>query len=269
MAKFNVVTTFEHRNNTAFCVSVCNFLKWFCQPLIVKLVDLSVIRVVNLVILVGVKPSRYQNNVWLKLHKSWEHLRCEFLSPCFSSRSSWWNWYVQNSTWVYQVVILGRVLFCWASTRVEAAWVHFVIVPEVHWSKQYIFPIIKIKPWLELPSLHLAGREWGHISFLNKFFWFYQCFDNFLRTVTMVNIEINDRDFLDFLSVLGLEVSCSNCHVIYEAEAIWAGFLTIIIMESFTKNTSMVTRWPSSTKSIPVLLTHHCVTSLDHCTSSQ
>jgi hypothetical protein len=36
----------------------------------------------------------------------------------------------------------------------------------------------------------------------------------------MVNIEINNSNFLDLLSVLGLKVSCSNCYVIDEAEAI-------------------------------------------------
>ena len=82
----------------------------------------------------------------------------------------------------------------------------------------------------------------------------------------MVYIEVDDCNPLNFTPILGHSVASSHGNVVNEAETIAAGLVGIIVMESLSKNTRMMSGWPGCAKRIPVLSTHYCINSLHCCT---
>jgi hypothetical protein len=83
-----------------------------------------------------------------------------------------------------------------------------------------VFTVVQVKPWLVLECLDLTGRKRRDIRFLDKNLGLDQSFYNFLGSITMMNVEIDNCNFLNFVPVLALEVRSCNRYIIDEAEAI-------------------------------------------------
>lgn len=218
----------------------------------------------------SVETSRNQDNIWRKFYQSRENFLSKFFTPFFCWGLSWLQWHIQNTSWVYWRIVLLCVLFVRTSSRVEYAAMPSMIIEQVDRCKKNIFTIIEIKPRFIQICDYLSSGEWGHIFASLELFGLHHDLHNFLCTIAMMHIEINNRNLLNFLSVLGFEVGSSDCDIIYVAKSIGASFNTkvVVIMESFPENSCMVTRRPRCTKRIPVLTGHDAITSLNYCTCS-
>jgi hypothetical protein len=85
----------------------------------------------------------------------------------------------------------------------------------------------------------------------------------------MVHVEVNNRNFLNFVSILALKISRCDGNIIDETKAVRTCLSRIILMESLTENAGMVTWRPRRTKCIPKFPTHHLITSFNDCPASQ
>lgn len=150
-------------------------------------------------------------------------------------------------------------------------WRIFKVVIQVHRGEQHILAIVKVKPRLVVLSSHRGCRKGTNIRFHRELFRPNQCFDDLLRTVAVVDVKIHDGHSLDGVSVLRFEVSGCHGHVIDKTKTVGASFMAlwVICVESFAKDTGVVTRRSCRTKSVPVVLGHHCIARLNYCTGSQ
>ena len=80
----------------------------------------------------------------------------------------------------------------------------------------------------------------------------------------MVNIKVYYRNPSNFVSILADRIASRQSYIIDEAEPIRACLLLIISMESFPKDTSMMTWWPPCTESIPTFSSHDRINGIYH-----
>jgi hypothetical protein len=85
----------------------------------------------------------------------------------------------------------------------------------------------------------------------------------------MMHVKVNNRNFLNFVSILALKISRCDSNIIDETKAVRTCLSLVIPMESLTENAGMVTWRSRRTKCIPKLPTHNLITSFDHCPASQ
>ena len=80
----------------------------------------------------------------------------------------------------------------------------------------------------------------------------------------MVNIKVYYRNPSNFVSILADRIASCQCYIIDEAEPIRACLLLIISMESFPKDTSVMTWRPPCTESIPTFPSHDRINGVYH-----
>ena len=90
---------------------------------------------------------------------------------------------------------------------------------------------------------------------------------NFLSTVSMVHVEINYCDSLNFRSIGTLQVCCSNSNIVNITESIGLFLVTNVVFEGFAENSSMMAWRSYCTKSVPILSRHELVTGFNDCTT--
>lgn len=78
------------------------------------------------------------------------------------------------------------------------------VVVQMHGGKQNILPIVEIKPRLVVLGSDGGCGERAHIGAHSKLLGSDQRFYNFLCSVAMVHVEINDGNSFDLVPVLGL-----------------------------------------------------------------
>ena len=137
----------------------------------------------------------------------------------------------------------------------------------MHRRKKYVGAIIVVQPWFVLSMCVInSTKNRTNICFYCEFLFTNHSFNNLLRTVAVMHVEIYYRDFLDLITVLGHGVTCSDRYVIDKAKTVaaclsWV-FVVMVIMESLTENACVVPRRSCCTESIPILATHDCVNCL-------
>ena len=82
-----------------------------------------------------------------------------------------------------------------------------------------------------------------------------------------MHIEVDDGNFLDLPSILAQGVRGSQGNVVNETKAVGTRLSLIFWVESFTKQASVMPRWPCRTEGIPVVLSHYLIHSFD-CSAS-
>ena len=77
-------------------------------------------------------------------------------------------------------------------------------------------------------------------------------------------IKVYNRNPSNFVSILADRIARCQCYIIDEAEPVRACLLFIISMESFPKDTSVMTWRPPCTESIPTFPSHDRINGIYH-----
>lgn len=83
-ANICIVSALEHADKTALSALVGDLLKVLCQPLIVKLIHLSLSLAMQVISLVGIESSRHQNEIRLESKQTREYLSLESAPHLFA-----------------------------------------------------------------------------------------------------------------------------------------------------------------------------------------
>lgn len=68
-----VVAALKHTHYTAFGIGVSYLQQFEGDPLVVKFRELRSVQIMDVVEMVGIKASRYENEIGLEKVESWEH----------------------------------------------------------------------------------------------------------------------------------------------------------------------------------------------------
>ena len=142
-----------------------------------------------------------------------------------------------------------------------------LVIEKVDRGEEHVFAVFEVQPGLVLARLNFKNRKRRALIGHCERFWLHQSFNNFLSSVPVVYVEINDCDPLDLTAVLAQSVRSCQRHVIDEAETIGACFPLVFRVVCLSKDSSMVPRRSCRTERVSVVLGHYLVDSFDGSTS--
>lgn len=112
---------------------------------------------------------------------------------------------------------------------------------EVHRLKLDVCGIILVEPWFVLSRLsRIIVIQDTCVRLLPESQWTLHALNNFLSAVSMMNIKVNDCNFLYLLSVNVLKICRCDSHVVNVAESIRLLLVTNVLLECLTKDSGVM-----------------------------
>ena len=103
---------------------------------------------------------------------------------------------------------------------------------QVHTLEENVVLVIVVEPWL----VH-SGRPWivvvqyGCISLFSEDTLSLHALDDLLGAIAVMDVEVNDGNFVDLVSVCALEVSSGDSHVVDIAEPVRVFLVAYVVFE--------------------------------------
>lgn len=131
--------------------------------------------------------------------------------------------------------------------------------------EQDILSVLIIKPRLVYcdASWVLVVKD-THVGWLSKDLLTLHALNNFLCSVSMVYVEVNDGNAFNLFSVDVLQVGCCNSSVVDVAEAVCLLLVTLVVLESLAKSACVVAWRSNCTEGITGGARHHLFNAFDN-----
>ena len=126
--------------------------------------------------------------------------------------------------------------------------------------KEHVVFVLVVEPRLVDCSLSwvVIVQNWS-ICLLSEHSLSLHALNYFLCSVSVMDVKIYNRYFINFLSVCALQISSSDRHVVNVAESVGIFLVTGIVFKCRAKNASMMSWWPDRAKAVFVLVKHNFV----------
>lgn len=140
---FCAVSSFEDWDNSALATQIGHLSKLLSDPFVVEFSDCRVGAEMNLVLLMSIKTSRYQDKVWVKLNQFGNHIFCEGLAPFWALGVSRVNRIVINSSRTIWFLFVN-ILLCY-NREATCVWIEVLSV-KMHRLELDVVPIVFVQP---------------------------------------------------------------------------------------------------------------------------
>ena len=211
-----------------------------------------------MVLLVSIEARRHEDEVRLELAQCRHYFVAEGLAPGGRLRGAREDGKVVDATRL-ELLLAGELE---ASSWVEA------LAVQVYRSEVHVFAVFLIEP---RPILRRLARviivEDGRTGLLSEHLRPLHALYDFLGTVAVVHIEVNDGDAFDLVAIGIFEVRCRHSDVVDVAEAVGLLLVALVVLERLAEDTSVMSGRPHGAEGIPEVAGHNFIASLYNCTA--
>jgi hypothetical protein len=136
--------------------------------------------------------------------------------------------------------------------------------------EKHIISIIIVKPRFVHGALFgISVSQNTHISVFSENDFVLHALYNFLCAITMMNIEVHNCHFFDFLSISAFQICRSDGDIVDVAKAVGLLFVAFIVFKSASKHTSMMAWRSDCAERVFVFSCHNSVDTFNDRSSRQ
>ena len=216
-----------------------------------------------MVLFVTIEARWDQNEIRLKLNQPRNDLIRNNSAPSGTSRSPRRYWIVCDPARIKRLLLIGLLLVWCSSIGKES------ISMQMDRLELNVLGIVIVQPGPELccwPWIAIVQDACVCVFFEHH--WGLHALDYFLSSVTVVDVEVDNGNTFDLVSIFIHEVGSSNSDIIDVTKSIGLALVTNIVFKCRSKDPSMMSRRPNGAKCICIVAWHNSITSLNHSSRS-